>query len=130
MSDTRTLDTAVRQLRKFLRDEKLDVAVGKGAGTIQVRAKTPEDAGKAPKEWEGFRVQVRVTGDIVAQDEFTVGWSPAIPGVVHRVKKSRMVGGGLVAKWQCERGRGETYGAATRPGSARDVTCEECRDAG
>lgn len=56
-----------------------------------------------------------------------VGESPAIPGVVHGVRKERERGGGIVAKWTCERGRGETYGALVRDGKLQDVTCKECR---
>lgn len=67
-----------------------------------------------------------------ARDGMTmrVGRSPAYPQMIHAVKKERELMGGCVARWQCERGRGEVYGAITVAGSWDDVNCPACRAAG
>lgn len=59
-----------------------------------------------------------------------IGRSMAYPQKLHAVKKERELMGGCVAKWQCERGRGEVYGAVTVAGSWDDVNCIECRRVG
>lgn len=56
-----------------------------------------------------------------------LGASPAFPETIHRVRQAKYKGGGWVATWKCERGRGEVYGAVLMtemPMGA--VMCAEC----
>lgn len=116
-----------RLLAEKLEADGLDfVGVATGPrGTLKVTLESgSEDREKIPSEFEGRGVLVTFL-DRMTRPEF--GYSPALPEVAHRVRKSEQRGSGWVVSWMCERGRGKVYGAVLMSTIPEGMTlCEEC----
>lgn len=112
----------------WLEEQNIDVmsVTGGPRGTLKVSMPAGSgDRERIPHEYGGRGVVVTFFDPLTVP---RLGVSPALPETVHRVREASFKGGGWVAKWKCERGRGVVYGAEllTEVGKGR-VMCEECK---